>query len=170
MRNVPGDGEPLLSTALERIFKECKLSIGFERTVAGKCFAPVMQLKLAALLPRVGIDPEGCQALEMIGASNRVDEMDRLVAAFETVFDERKRHAVFVVAALEQRADMTGFAEVRAGEGNGCPGAPHGVLLRGLEVLYGGIIAQPPADVHPCVGDATQRNDRSVDDFIRAQQ
>jgi len=85
MRNVPGDGEPLLPTALERIFEECKLSIGFEGTVAEKCFAPIMQFKLAALLPRGCIDPEGRQALETIGASHRINNMDRLVAAFETV-------------------------------------------------------------------------------------
>jgi len=90
--------------------------------------------ELAALLPRGCIDPEGRHALEMIGASHRINNMDRLVAAFETVFDERKRHAVFVLTTLEKRAAMTCFAEVRAGNGNGCPDAPHGVRLRGLRL------------------------------------
>ena len=47
------------------------------------------------------------------------DNVDSLVAAFETVFDERKKHVIPFIVASEERAYMAYVVELRAGEWNG---------------------------------------------------
>jgi hypothetical protein len=47
----------------------------------------------------------------MIGTSCGIDDMERLVAAFESFFDEWKRHVVLVLTAVEEGADMTSLAK-----------------------------------------------------------
>jgi hypothetical protein len=118
VRDVPTDGKPLLSATLEHIFEQRELSIRIEGAIAEKYIGPVMQFKLAAPLHRGCIDPGGCHALEMIATSCRIDDMDRLVAAFDSVFDERKRHAVLFLTAIEEGADMTSLVKYGAGEPN----------------------------------------------------
>ena len=44
--------------------------------------------------------------------------MDRLVATLEAFLDERKQHAIFFFVAVEKRADMPYFSELRAGKRN----------------------------------------------------
>ena len=70
--------------------------------------------------------------MEMVGAALRINNMDRFVTAFETVFDKRKRHAVLVFWAFENRSDMTCFAELGAGKRNGCADLRHVVILRSV--------------------------------------
>src|SRR6266851_5913080 len=50
----------------------------------------------------------------MLVTSLRIDDVNGLFAAFEAVFDERKQHAVLVVVAVEERADVTVRSENRA--------------------------------------------------------
>jgi hypothetical protein len=42
------------------------------------------------------------------------------VARFQPVLDERKQDAIFFLVVVEKRADVTRFAQLRAGKGNGC--------------------------------------------------
>jgi hypothetical protein len=111
VRDVSTDGKPVLSTTLEHIFEQRELSIRIEGAIAEECIGPVMQFKLAGPLRRGCIDPGGCHALEMIDTSCRIDDMERLVAAFESVFDERKRYVVLVLTAVEEGANMTSLAK-----------------------------------------------------------
>jgi hypothetical protein len=111
VRDVPTHGKALLSTTLEHIFEQRELSIRIEGAIAKKCISPIMHFKLAAPSRRGCIDPGGCHALEMIDASCWIDDMERFVAAFESVFDEWKRHAVLVFTAIEEGADVTSLAK-----------------------------------------------------------
>jgi hypothetical protein len=81
------------------------------------------KLELPALLSGGRVDPRGRQPLEMIAALIRADDVDRLVAAIESILDEGKEHTIFLVVAVEERADVPGLAELRPSEGDGC--GPH---------------------------------------------
>jgi hypothetical protein len=48
----------------------------------------------------------------MIAAPRRVDYVDCFVAACKTIVNERKRHVVLIVTAVEKRTNMTRFAEL----------------------------------------------------------
>jgi hypothetical protein len=111
VRDVPTDAKSLLSTTLECIFEQRELSIRIEGAIAEKCIGPVMQFKLAVPFRGGCIDPGGCHTLEMIDTSCRIDDMERLVAALESVFDERERHIVLVLTAVEEGTDMTSLAK-----------------------------------------------------------
>src|SRR5882672_7590141 len=87
------------------------------------------KFELAGLLRGGRIDPDRRQALQMILVLVRVDDVNRSVAAREAVLDERQQHPVFLVVAVEKRADMACVAELRAGQRNGCGAFLHGALL-----------------------------------------
>ena len=40
-----------------------------------------------------------------------INGVDRLLAAFEAVLNERKQHPILVIAAIKNRADMTWMTE-----------------------------------------------------------
>ena len=103
---------------------------------------PVMQFKLAAPLHRGCIDPGGCHSLEMINTSSRIDDMERFVAAFESVLDERKRHVVLVLTAVEEGADMTSIAKHGAGDLNRSVGLS-GYIAPGAGCRASGIHSHP---------------------------
>src|SRR4051794_24550640 len=50
-----------------------------------------------------------------------VNEMEGFVAPFETIFDERAKHAVLFVDAVEERANVTTLAETTPGKLQGMP-------------------------------------------------
>jgi hypothetical protein len=66
----------------------------------------------------------------MVMALIGIHDVNRLIATLETVFDERKQHAILFVVAIEKCADMTYFTELGTGKGNRCSGLLHAVLLR----------------------------------------
>src|SRR5258706_8670522 len=86
-------------------------------------------LELTRSLSRGGIDPDRRQALQMIFMLVRVDDVNRFVAAREAVLDEGQQHPIFLIVAVEERADMACVAELRAGQRNGCGAFGHGALL-----------------------------------------
>jgi hypothetical protein len=53
------------------------------------------------------------ESLEMVFASLRVDEMERLIPPVKAIPDERAKHAVLLVDAIEERADVTMLTESR---------------------------------------------------------
>ena len=53
----------------------------------------------------------------------RIEDVNGFVTRFQPVFYERQQDAIFFLVVIEKRADVTRFAELRAGKGNGCWGA-----------------------------------------------
>ena len=86
-------------------------------------------LELASSLSGGRIDPDRRQALQVIVVLGRIDHVNRLVAAREAVLDEGQQHPIFLIVAVEERADMACVAELRAGQRNGCGAFVHGALL-----------------------------------------
>jgi hypothetical protein len=87
------------------------------------------KLELPSLLGSRRVDPCRSQPLEMVETLIRINHVNRLVATREPVLNERKQHAILFVVAVEKRAHMTCFAELRAGKGDGCEIPLHGVFL-----------------------------------------
>jgi hypothetical protein len=59
----------------------------------------------------------------------RIHDVNRFVATFEPVFNERKQHAILFFGTIEKCADVTHFAELGTGQGNWCCVLLHAVLL-----------------------------------------
>jgi len=72
-------------------------------------------LELTGLLSGGRIDPDPRQALQMIVMLVRIDDVNGFVAAREAVLDEGQQHPIFLIFAVEKRADMACVAELRAG-------------------------------------------------------
>jgi hypothetical protein len=72
--------------------------------------------------------------LQMVVTLIRINDMNRLVATLEAVLYEGKQHTILFVGAIEKRADMTCFAELGAGQGNGRSDPLHPVFLQ-LDLL-----------------------------------
>jgi hypothetical protein len=69
-----------------------------------------LQLELATPLGCRRVDPDRGQALQMVAMLIRINDVNRLVATREPVFNERKQHATLLVVTVKKRADMTFFA------------------------------------------------------------
>jgi hypothetical protein len=90
---------------------------------------------LPTLLGSRRVDARCGQPLQMVVTLIGIHNVNRLVATLEPVLNERQQHAILFFVAIEKRADMTHFAELGAGKGNGCRGLLHGVFLpQGLPV------------------------------------
>ena len=57
------------------------------------------------------------QSLQMVAMLIRINDVNRLIATLESLFNERKQHAILFLVAIEERADMAYFAELAAGKG-----------------------------------------------------
>ena len=60
------------------------------------------------------VNPHRRQTLQMVAMLIWTDNMNRFVAMIESVFDERKQHAIFLVVVIEKRAYMAHFCELGA--------------------------------------------------------
>ena len=78
------------------------------------------KLELPALLRGRWIDARASQSLEMVWTLLRVQNVNGFVTAFQAVLYKREQDAIFFLINVEERADVAGFAELGAGEGNGC--------------------------------------------------
>jgi hypothetical protein len=65
------------------------------------------------------VDPCFGEPLEMLFPQFGVDEMESLVSPLEAVFDERAKHPVLLVRAVEESADVTVRAERTSGKLHG---------------------------------------------------
>ena len=54
----------------------------------------------------------------MVVTAPRIDDVNSLFAACKAFFDERQKHAVVIVVAVEERADVASVAKDRATEPN----------------------------------------------------
>src|SRR5438132_8781069 len=111
--------ESSVRVAARQLLEHLQHSILVEAAVPKIGFDVRPQLELSARLCGGRVDPCGCQALQMVTALLRIDDVNRLVATLKPLLDERKQHAILLVLAVEECADMACFAELRAGKGNG---------------------------------------------------
>src|SRR3984885_8011860 len=58
----------------------------------------------------------------MLGSQLGIDDVERLLAPLEPVFDEWKQHAVFFVGVMKKGTDVTLCVKHRAREPNGLAG------------------------------------------------
>ncbi len=75
------------------------------------------------------VDPYRSQPLWMSVTLIRIDDMNRLIAALESVLNEWKQHAILFVVAVEECTDVTRFGKLRASKTNRRRDRPHGVFL-----------------------------------------
>src|SRR5438445_5257680 len=61
----------------------------------------------------------------MVFPQLRVDEMESLIPLVEAVFDERARHPVLLVDAVEESADVAVWAEHASGKPHGAVSGYH---------------------------------------------
>jgi len=71
------------------------------------CVGPSALFELTAVASGGHIDAGRRQSLEVLVTSLGVDGVHGLFSAFEAVLDEGKQHSIFIIAAVEKRADMT---------------------------------------------------------------
>src|ERR1700687_194017 len=74
-----------------------------------------------------------------------IDDVERLLAPLETLFDKRKQHSVFFVGAVEEGADVTSRAKRRAREPNRLAAFTRSSPA-GVRTVIGGIHRSSPSD------------------------
>src|ERR1700722_1510511 len=92
-------------------------------------FGVAPKLKLPALLGGRRVNPCRSQPLYMVNAFIWINDVNRLIATLEPGFDKRKQYAIRFIVAIEERTEMTCFAELGAGKRNRCHGLLHGSFL-----------------------------------------
>ena len=70
-----------------------------------------MEFQLSGPLRRGRIDPGRSQPRDVFTLLIRIDYMDGFVAAFQTGLNEGQQKTIFLLVAVEQRADMAYLAE-----------------------------------------------------------
>jgi hypothetical protein len=73
----------------------------------------------------------------MVGMLTRINNVNSLVATLETILDKREQHAILFVVTREKSTDVTFFAELGAGKGNGW-GLLHCVLSHDGSLIANG--------------------------------
>ena len=68
---------------------------------------PLAQVELPSLLRRGGVDADRRKLSDVVRSPARIDDVNGLLTAVETVFDEREQDPIVVVAAVEKSADVT---------------------------------------------------------------
>jgi len=84
-------------------------------------------LELPGLSCGGSINADRGQSLQVMAALTGIDDVNGLVATFETVADERQQNAVGVLAAIEEGADMAIFAKLGPGKPDSFGLLGHGV-------------------------------------------
>jgi hypothetical protein len=76
-----------------------------------RAFLPRFYLELAGLHRLLHVDAYVGEPPEMLVSSLGVDEVERPIPFVEAVLDERPKHAVLLVDAVEERANVATLAE-----------------------------------------------------------
>jgi hypothetical protein len=103
-------------------------------------------LELAGVDGLFHVDACASEPREMIFLSLRVDEVESLIALVEAVLDERVQHAVLLVDAVEERANMT-----KRGES---------VRRNPQRIVLGFHTLPPPGESRFCPGTSGRYGDR----------
>jgi hypothetical protein len=111
--------KPSLGVAAGQLLERLQHSILIEASIAKVGFGVGSKLELSILLGCRRVDPYRGQPLQMVVMLTRINNVNRLVPTLKPVPDEGKQNPVLFVFTVEERADMTRFAELGAGKGDG---------------------------------------------------
>src|SRR5882762_9442224 len=117
-------------------------------TIAQIGVSPVKELELTAFFRGLDINAGRCESEGVLHTQLGIDDVERLLAPLETLFDERKQHPVFLVGAVEERADMTFRVKHRAREPNRLAAFTRSSPA-GLHTVFGGIHWSSPSGRRP---------------------
>jgi hypothetical protein len=132
--NDAAEWKTTVCVAARQAFEKLQHLILIEATVTKICFGIGSKLELAAIPGGRRIDAGRGQAPQMIAMLRWIYHVDGLIAALKAVLYEWKQHAVLFFVAVEKCADVTYFAELRAGKGNWRHGLFHGAYLALLSI------------------------------------
>jgi hypothetical protein len=96
---------------------------------------------------------------EVFFPSLGVDEMEGFVASVETILDERAKHSMMLVDAVEERANMTVPAESARGELRGLRGDIHILTFAQERRILPGEPVDASDSIPPPASDATGHSD-----------
>lgn len=116
--NHTSDWESKYGSCIKRFLDEGKHNVGIEAPTTQKRLLHRRHLELPALLHRRHGDAGELQSPEMFLPQLGLDDMERPVAALESLLDERKQDTVLLVRVVKKGADMTLCAKHRAREPN----------------------------------------------------
>jgi hypothetical protein len=109
-----------LGVSAGQLFKHLQHPILIETAIWKVDFGVGPKLELSILLCGHRVDACSSQALEMVLALLRVQDVNRLVPRPQPVLYERKQDAILFFVVVKERANVTRFAELGAGKRNGC--------------------------------------------------
>jgi hypothetical protein len=108
---------------LEHLLDQGEHRVLIEAITAQVSVLPAPQLELARIHRLRHVNASVGESPEMIFPQIRVHEVASFVPALKALLDERAKHPVLLVRAVEESANMTVLAE-------NAPGASHGTAVR----------------------------------------
>src|SRR5229473_8685223 len=120
---------------LDHLFEQGQHRVLIEAITAQVSVLPAPQLELARTYCLLRVDAGFGEPLQMFSLPLRVHNVEGLVPPVEALFDERAKHSVLLVEAVEESANMTVLAET-------APGTLHGTAVRSH--------VSPPAAIGMC--------------------
>ncbi len=114
------EGKVSLGIAAGQLLECLEHAFLIEAAVAQVRFSVGSKFKLTALLSSDRVDAHGSQSLEVVVMLIRVNDVDCLVAASESVPHKRKQDAIPFVGTVEESTDVPCLAKLRACKGDGC--------------------------------------------------
>lgn len=125
-----------------------------EPAIPKVCFGVRSHLELSCVLCGSRVDTGRGKSLQMTATFARIDDVYGLIAAGESIADERKQHSIGFVIAVEERTDVTIFIKSRTSKLDSCSRLGHlsPAYVETLSVL---------------ISQSLQRNSISVDGHRR---
>src|SRR3954451_4997668 len=108
---------------LKYLFEQSQHCILIEAVAAHVSVLPSPQLELARTHRLLNVDAGFGEALQMLSLQLGIDDVERLVATVEAVFDEGAQHPVLLIDVVEESANVTVLTET-------APGTSHGTAVR----------------------------------------
>jgi hypothetical protein len=100
---------------LERSLERPEPGVRIESAISRSRWFPDLHLQLARADRGPHVDLGFGESPEMLAAMLGINEMERSIASVEAILDERAEQPVLLVDVGEERADVTGLAEVDPG-------------------------------------------------------
>jgi hypothetical protein len=102
---------PRCRPGLENLFERSYPGVLIEPVSSERTVLPRPYLQLAAVDRLLHVDACLGESAEMFFASRGINEVERFISPLEAVLHERVKHAVLLVHAVEERANVTMLAE-----------------------------------------------------------
>jgi len=110
------------SIATGDLFERMEHPILIELSLAKVCFNVSSKLELASTLRCFWVNPCRDQPLEVFAPLVRVDDVNCLVAAFESILNKGEKYPILFVVAVKECANVAGFCELGTRKRNGSRG------------------------------------------------